>query len=182
MARPPCGVRTWRPFVLDADCSAPRATYPDGRTGNSPEGCPSRHPYSVLLPVGFAVPLPLPAARWALTPPFHPYPAYRSVPSRRRARGERADLSAGRSAFCGTFPGVAPAGRYPAPCIHGARTFLTRGLSAVAGAAARPADAPYKGALAAKRKSNPTFAGIPNGARRRRRRDQLARSRCTLPQ
>jgi hypothetical protein len=29
-----------------------------------------------------------------------------------------------RFAFCGTFPGVAPAGRYPAPCLHGARTFL----------------------------------------------------------
>ena len=30
----------------------------------------------------------------------------------------------GRFAFCGTFPGVAPAGRYPAPCFRGARTFL----------------------------------------------------------
>jgi hypothetical protein len=30
-----------------------------------------------------------------------------------------------RSAFCGTVPGVAPAGRYPAPCFHGARTFLS---------------------------------------------------------
>ena len=30
----------------------------------------------------------------------------------------------GRSALCGTFPGVAPAGRYPAPSLHGARTFL----------------------------------------------------------
>ena len=30
-----------------------------------------------------------------------------------------------RFAFCGTFPGVAPAGRYPAPCFRGARTFLT---------------------------------------------------------
>ena len=29
-----------------------------------------------------------------------------------------------RFAFCGAFPGVAPAGRYPAPCPHGARTFL----------------------------------------------------------
>ena len=29
-----------------------------------------------------------------------------------------------RSVFCGTFPGVAPAGRYPAPLFHGARTFL----------------------------------------------------------
>ncbi len=28
--------------------------------------------YAALLPVGFAVPRPLPCARWALTPPFHP--------------------------------------------------------------------------------------------------------------
>jgi len=63
---------TWRPFILDAHCCAPHATYPGGRAGNSPEGFPSRHPYSVLLPVGFAMPLPLPVARWALTPPFHP--------------------------------------------------------------------------------------------------------------
>ena len=32
-----------------------------------------------------------------------------------------------RFAFCGTFPGVAPAGCYPAPCLRGARTFLHRG-------------------------------------------------------
>ena len=31
-------------------------------------------PYSVLLPVGFAVPALLPAPRCALTAPFHPYP------------------------------------------------------------------------------------------------------------
>jgi hypothetical protein len=31
---------------------------------------------------------------------------------------------AGRFAFCGTVPGVTPAGCYPAPCFHGARTFL----------------------------------------------------------
>src|SRR5580693_5878658 len=30
-------------------------------------------PYSVLLPVGFAVPPALPQARCALTAPFHPY-------------------------------------------------------------------------------------------------------------
>ena len=30
-------------------------------------------PYLVLLPVGFALPRPLPAARCALTAPFHPY-------------------------------------------------------------------------------------------------------------
>ena len=36
--------------------------------------CPRRpcRPYSVLLPVGFAVPLTLPQARCALTAPFHP--------------------------------------------------------------------------------------------------------------
>ena len=34
-----------------------------------------RHPYLVLLPVGFTLPLSLPIMRWALTPPFHPYPS-----------------------------------------------------------------------------------------------------------
>lgn len=74
-----------------------------------------RHPYSVLLPVGFTMPDPLPGPRWALTPPFHPYP-YRPKPTR-------------RFAFCGTFPGVTPAGRYPAPCFRGARTFLSGNLA-----------------------------------------------------
>lgn len=32
--------------------------------------------------------------------------------------------SGGRFHFCGAFPGVAPAGRYPAPFLHGVRTFL----------------------------------------------------------
>ena len=82
------------------------------RAGNAPATVARRHrPYSVLLPVGFAVPRPLPAARCALTAPFHPYPSKRGGLAR-------------RFAFCGTVPGVAPAGRYPAPCFHGARTFL----------------------------------------------------------
>ena len=42
----------------------------------------SRRPYSVLLPVGFAVPLALPHARCALTAPFHPYRP--SLPSAER--------------------------------------------------------------------------------------------------
>ena len=33
-----------------------------------------------------------------------------------------------RFAFCGTFPGVASAGRYPAPYLRGARTFLPSGI------------------------------------------------------
>ena len=77
-----------------------------------PVPCGTRSPYSILLRVGFAVPLPLPVARCALTAPFHPYLA-----------------EARRSAFCGTVPGVAPAGCYPAPCFRGARTFLSAGVS-----------------------------------------------------
>jgi hypothetical protein len=65
--------------------------------------------YLVLLRVGFTLPRWLPNARCALTTPFHPYPFRRYI-------------------FCGTFPKTAlksrPAGRYPAPCLHGARTFL----------------------------------------------------------
>jgi hypothetical protein len=43
---------------------------------------PTRHPYLVLLPVGFTLPSPLPGTRCALTAPFHPY-----RPSLRRAGG-----------------------------------------------------------------------------------------------
>jgi hypothetical protein len=65
--------------------------------------CPANRtcrPYLVLLRVGFAMPPLLPGARCALTAPFHPY---------RWAEARR------RFAFCCTVPGVAPAGRYPAP-------------------------------------------------------------------
>ena len=34
-----------------------------------------------------------------------------------------------RSVLCGTFPRLAPAGCYPAPLVHGARTFLPDNLS-----------------------------------------------------
>ena len=97
---------------------------PGRRRGNTAAGCPACRPYLVLLPVGFAVPLPLPVARWALTPPFHPY---------------RPGEPGRRSVFCGTFPGVAPAGRYPAPCLRGARTFLTRAVTRPS-AAIQPSD------------------------------------------
>ena len=39
---------------------------------NRPAHCWARSPYSILLRVGFAVPLPLPVARCALAAPFHP--------------------------------------------------------------------------------------------------------------
>ena len=43
------------------------------KQAGTPFGAPCRS-YSVLLPVGFAMPSPLPETRWALTPPFHPCP------------------------------------------------------------------------------------------------------------
>ena len=73
----------------------------------------------------------------------------RGLPCRRRRRRRGALLPhpftltrtranpAGRFAFCGAIPGVAPAGRYPAPCFRGARTFLSR-----KGAAVRPTGPP----------------------------------------
>src|SRR6185503_10268766 len=51
-----------------------------------------------------------------------------------------------RFVLCGTFPeaspreGIDPAGRYPAPLVRGARTFLPGDLSVLAGAAVRPTD------------------------------------------
>ena len=84
-------------------------------SGHDPEAFAPRRPYSVLLPVGFAVPPALPPARCALTAPFHPCRGLRNAPR--------------RSVFCGTFPRLAPAGRYPAPLVHGARTFLPGNLS-----------------------------------------------------
>ena len=65
-------------------------------------------PYLVLLPVGLAVPSALPKTRCALTAPFHHHPS-----------------EDGQTVLCGAIPGVASAGRYPAPCFRGARTFLS---------------------------------------------------------
>jgi hypothetical protein len=53
-----------------------------------------------------------------------------------------------RFVLCGTFPGVAPAGRYPAPYVDGARTFLPGDLSILAGAAVQPTDIRVMGAPA----------------------------------
>jgi hypothetical protein len=60
---------------------------------------------------------------------------------------------AGRFVLCGTVPGATPrlreknpAGCYPAPYVDGARTFLPRSLSALAGAAVQPTDALGMGA------------------------------------
>ena len=107
-----------------------RMTGPDGPRAFAP----LRHSYSVLLPVGFAVPLSL------LTSAVGSYPTVSPLPLSQYATRPR------RSVFCGTFPealpceGLNPAGRYPAPFVLGARTFLPGTLSSVAGAAVRPTD------------------------------------------
>ena len=100
---------------------------------------PRCRPYSVLLPVWFAMPVPLPDPRCALTAPFHPYlPLPLSFPRKRGRVGWGK-----RFVLCGTFPGVAPAGCYPAPYVDGARTFLS-----LAEAAVRPTDAQGMGFMA----------------------------------
>ena len=94
-------------------------------------------PYSALLPVGFAVPPPLPEARWALTPPFHPCPeALRRLgglfsvalslgsppPAVSRHRGP---VEPGLSSSAGSLPRQRPPGRLTprvlcaaqAPCV-----------------------------------------------------------------
>src|ERR1700754_574103 len=96
-------------------------------------------PYSVLLPVGFAMPSPLPETRCALTAPFHPY-------RRCLAAAQAVSVSVALSLRIGSAcAGPSPAGRYPAPFIRGARTFLPAALSGLGGAAVRPTDATGNG-------------------------------------
>src|SRR3546814_13255916 len=69
-------ISDWSSDVCSSDLPTRTATRervrrrPLGRTLGTAAG----HPYSVLLPVGFALPPPLPEARCALTAPFHPCP------------------------------------------------------------------------------------------------------------
>jgi len=72
------GEPAWRPFIWDARCRTPRATNPDGGPKPAWNANVPCHPYSVLLPVGFAVPPLSPGARCALTAPFHPCRASRN--------------------------------------------------------------------------------------------------------
>ncbi len=96
-----------RPFIWDDRCRPPLAIHPDGdpQTDHLPSLCD-------LAPGGVCHARPV--ARAAVR-------SYRTLSPLPRC------LVAGgswRFAFCGTFPGVASAGRYPAPCLRGARTFL----------------------------------------------------------
>src|SRR6202795_1886475 len=86
--------------------------------------------YLALLRLGVAVPRPLPDARWALTPPFHPYPLCTgglfsvalSVALRRpgvtwqSALGARTFLGPPESGSRPSHPtGASPLARYSAP-------------------------------------------------------------------
>ncbi len=96
---------------------AGRLAQPTRTTARKPAWSPdfSRDPPSLL---GFApggVCPAAPVARGAV----RSYRTLSSLPASGRSRR-------GRFAFCGTFPRLAPAGGYPAPCFRGARTFLPR--------------------------------------------------------
>ena len=61
----------WMAIHLGPRLPAASCSPPGKRAGDGPGANPC-FPYLTLLPVGLAVPPPLPGARWALTPPFHP--------------------------------------------------------------------------------------------------------------
>ena len=127
--------RARRPFLWDARCRAPRATYPGSgaETRLRSSRRTRRLPLCGLAPGGVfrAAPVAGGAVRSCRT--VSPLPG-----------GANA---AGRSVLCGTFPGLTPAGCWPAPCFRGARTFLTPPEGG-----ARPSGRLAKQALAAKRR------------------------------
>ena len=103
--QPACKPGSVRPAGLTANVTAiplvrrlPSASsnLPERLARTDPRLAPQRRSYSVLLPVGFAVPLPSPETRCALTAPFHPcLGPYATQPR--------------RSVLCGTVPEVSPA-------------------------------------------------------------------------
>ncbi len=74
-------------------------------------GHPQAPPYSASLRPGFTVPVASRPRRWALTPPFHPYPSPHHVLSLKRTVRSRR-----RFVFCGTFQGLPPLGLRRATC------------------------------------------------------------------
>ena len=102
--QPTCKPGSVRPAGLTANVTAiPLVRRLPGASSNLPERlartdprlAPQRRSYSVLLPVGFAVPFPSPETRCALTAPFHPYLGQNTT-------------QPGRSVLCGTVPEVSP--------------------------------------------------------------------------
>jgi hypothetical protein len=77
-----------------------------------------------------------------------------------------------RYVLCGTFPRLAPAGRYPAPLVHGARTFLPGKSPSLT----LPACGRGKGGAGAA--VRPTDQNRDGGARMRRQEARRAKSRA----
>ncbi len=95
--------RRFRSTACAAQSSSPGRTGPVRVRGR--RGALRIPAYLVLLRVGFTMPRLLPAARWALTPPFHPYP--------RGLRDEGGLFSVALAVYA---PSRAHPGRYPAHC------------------------------------------------------------------
>ena len=76
MARLPSDRRTWQPFIWDDARAPPRATHPDDWPGNGLAGLSTVRVIPIRSCSRWGLPCrrALPPARWALTPPFHPYP------------------------------------------------------------------------------------------------------------
>src|SRR5260221_8254524 len=108
--------RGW-PFIWDVRYRTPRATDPSGGAEGPPGGA-SRGQRRLPLLLGLAPGGVFPAAAVA-GGAVRPYRTISPLPPARSPETGR------RYIFCCTFPGVAPAGRYPAPHLRGARTFLS---------------------------------------------------------
>src|SRR4029078_10488042 len=119
-----------RPFLWDHVRTCPRATYPDGEPDIALRRFRFRERPALPSLFGFAPGVVCHAGSVA-GPAGRSYRTFSPLPPPERRR----------FVLCGTFPGVTPAGCYPAPYVDGARTFLPRSLSTIAGAAAQHTDA-----------------------------------------
>ena len=88
-----------------------------------------RHPYLVLLPVGLAVPRPLPCARCALTAPFHPCSSSPLSGLRRSRPLQACRAAAAQAAKAGGFFSVALSLGSPPPDVIRHRISVEPGLS-----------------------------------------------------
>jgi len=95
--------RGWRPFIWAH--SLPSGS--SGQPGTRLARAAPRVPYLALLPVGFAVPR---------VSPRRAVRSYRTVSPLPEPSIALATEGHRRSVLCGTFPGLAPGGRYPPPC------------------------------------------------------------------
>ena len=134
MAPAPGEPQAWNVTAIHLGHPLPDASAQPTRTTGLETGWranPPHCPYSVLLPMGFTMPWPLPAHAVGSYPTLSPL-----LTTLRAASGL---LSVALSLGLAGKP-VSPAGCYPASCFHGARTFLFRLLSKHAAATVRPAD------------------------------------------